>query len=162
MNLESSLGNLGTAAESDPARRLLTEMMHDYFEEADSTPANSSPPMPFSIPSIKTSEVPVRPVAKTDWEIGRAPRCLKKTFKFSKPAIMAAFLQELLAHEVETGHHGRLVCEFPHIEIEIRTHDLDDVAELDKEYAKTCDQIFEDVRHYGDHSQARFFDGQEW
>lgn len=154
--------NPAAALESDLVPRLLTEMMHGYFEEAESLPAYSNQALPFSIPSIKTSEAPIRPIAKSDWEIGRSPRCLKKTFKFSKPSAMAAFLQELFEHEIETGHHGRVVCEFPHVEIEVRTHDLDDVTELDKEYAQVCDQIFEDVRHYSVRPQTGFVDGQEW
>lgn len=131
--------------------RLLTEMMHNYFEEAeaDQGPGPAQRGMPFSIPSIKTSTTPVRPIAKSEWETGRAPRCLKKTFKFSDSHTMAAFVHELLAHETETDHHGKLICEFPYVSVEVRTHDLDDVTELDQEYAHTCDQIYEDVKHYG-------------
>lgn len=71
---------------------------------------------------------------------------------------MVAFVQELMSHEAETGHYGRVVCEFPHVEIQVRTHDLDDVTELDQEYAKTCDQIYEDVKQYA----AGGFGDQDW
>ena len=128
--------------------RLLTEMMHSYFEEAEADPGPAQRGMPFSIPNIKTSTTPVRPIVKSEWETGRAPRCLKKTFKFSDAHAMAAFVQELLAHEIETGHHGKFVCEFPHVDVEVRTHDLDDITELDQEYARACDQIYEDAKHY--------------
>ena len=130
--------------------RLLTEMMHSYFEEAtaEQSPGSAQRGLPFSIPNIKTSAAPIRPIAKSEWETGRAPRCLKKTFKFSDSHMMAAFVHELMSHEIETGHHGKLTCEFPYVSVEVRTHDLDDVTELDQEYARMCDQIYEDTKHY--------------
>lgn len=128
----------------------------------DQGPGFANRSLPFSIPSVRTTGVPVKPVAKNDWEVGKSPRCLKKIFEFSSSSSMAAFLQELLAHEVETGHHGRLICEFPHVSVEVRTHDLDDVTELDQEYAKVCDQIYSDVKYYGDHKEIGLRDEQGW
>lgn len=144
--------------------RLLTEMMQSYFEDAevDRAPGNAMRSTPFSIPQIRNLETPVQPISKSEWELGKAPRCLKKTFKFSNASSMAAFLQELLAHEIETGHHGRLTCEFPHVQVEIRTHDLDDVTELDQEYAKICDHIYRDVKDYQGHQEVGFHDEHGW
>lgn len=139
-------------------------MMHSYFEDAevDRGPVSSSRSMPFSIPQFKNVDAPIQPIAKNEWEIGKSPRCLKKTFKFVDIGSMAAFIQELLAHEIETGHHGRLVCHFPHVQVEVRTHDLDDVTELDQEYAKICDQIFEDVKHYSVRGETGSYNEQGW
>ena len=136
--------------------RLLTEMMHSYFEEAEHDQGQAALPhgMPFQVPNIKVSSAPIKPTRKSDWEVGRAPRCLRKTFEFKDPATMAAFVQELLSHEIETGHHGKLLCEYPQVCVEVRTHDLDDVTELDQAYAKTCDQIFEDVKHYNNRGNS--------
>ena len=140
--------------------RLLTEMMHSYFEEAEPS-GHASLGTSFSIPAIKMSNTPVQPITKSEWEIGKAPRCFKKTFKFSDPHVMSAFLQELLAYEIETEHHGKLTCEFPHVSVEVRTHDINDVTELDQAYAKICDQIYEDVKHYELHSGIDV-DDQGW
>ena len=140
--------------------RLLTEMMHSYFEEAgaDQVPSGTPWSRPFEVPSIKISGTPVKPRTKSEWEVGRSPRCLKKRFEFPEHHRMVAFVQELMSHEAETGHYGRVVCEFPHVEIQVRTHDLDDVTELDQDYAKTCDQIYEDVKQY----TVGGFGDQDW
>lgn len=123
-------------------------MMQGYFEETE-LDRGQARNLPFQVPNIKVSSAPIKPVAKSQWEVCRAPRCLRKTFEFKKPSVMAAFVQELMSHEIETGHHGKLVCEYPQVSVEVRTHDLDDVTELDQAYAKTCDQIYDDVKHYG-------------
>ena len=133
--------------------------MHSYFEEAELDKGQAPTPygLPFTIPHIKVSSAPIKPTRKSEWEICRDPRCLRKTFEFKQITIMAAFIQELMSHEVDTGHHGKLVCEYPQVSVEVRTHDLDDVTELDQAYAKICDQIYEDVKHYnnrGDHGMA--------
>jgi 4a-hydroxytetrahydrobiopterin dehydratase len=127
--------------------RILTEMMRDYFERPQQTD-----PMGVmlgrSLPH-QSSDLPVLPRAVDGkWSVESSPRRLTCTYKFEDPRGMSDFLTEVFAHEAETGHHARITCEFPKVTIEVRTHDLDDVTELDQHYASVCDQVYDDVQHY--------------
>ncbi len=126
--------------------RLLTEMMRDYFggsEQSDPMDAvlggSHEPP----------GRLPVVAHRADAWSLERDPRRLVRSYEFSDPRTASEFVSELLAHEAETGHHARITCEFPLVTVEVRTHDLNDVTELDQEYARTCDLAYDDVLHYG-------------
>jgi pterin-4a-carbinolamine dehydratase len=47
--------------------------------------------------------------------------------------------------EKETEHHGKILIEGNDVKIEVQTHDLNRVTELDQEYAAYCDDVFGDV-----------------
>jgi pterin-4a-carbinolamine dehydratase len=54
----------------------------------------------------------------------------------------------MLAYEQSSDHFAKLMCEYPSIVIEVYTHDVEDITELDKLYASTADQIYEDILNY--------------
>ena len=54
----------------------------------------------------------------------------------------------MLVYEQDSDHFAKLMCEYPSIVIEVYTHDVDDITELDKLYATTADQIYEDILNY--------------
>jgi pterin-4a-carbinolamine dehydratase len=58
---------------------------------------------------------------------------------------MRSFLDQLLDYEERCNHHGDIRVAGSTIHIGVRTHDLDAVTELDKEYANECDMIHEDM-----------------
>ena len=125
--------------------RLLTEMMRDYF---DGPPA--SDPMDAVLgSSVRQVGLPVTATRQGGWHLEREPRRLVRAYEFDDPRRASEFLSELLAGEAETGHHARITCEFPLVTVEVRTHDLDDVTELDQAYARNCDAAYSDVLHYG-------------
>ena len=51
----------------------------------------------------------------------------------------------VLEYQDETDHHGFLQVDPDVVRVEVYTHDLDEVTELDLEYAKSIDQIYSDV-----------------
>lgn len=124
--------------------RLLTEMMRDYFNGSQ-----DSDPMDAVLgPSVRQAGLPVTVAGQSGWRLERNPRRLVRSYEFDDPRRASEFLSELLAHEAETGHHARITCEFPLVTVEVRTHDLDDVTELDQVYARNCDGVYSDVLHY--------------
>ena len=127
-------------------RRLLTEMMADYFDDHETIRSDRHGLLGTAQTVAK--HLPIRPKTST-WQVGRNPRCLLKRYEFTGHDAYSAFLREVLEHESETGHVGKLLCEYPSITVSVSTHDLDDITELDKEYAQSCDRIYEDVSHYG-------------
>lgn len=128
-------------------RKLLTEIMGNYLDDTDEVSVmrrDFSPP--FGL--VHSNRMPVVP--KNDgWSEDKAQRRLTRSYEFRDHSRMADFIRELLDYEVETGHYGRIECDFPKVTISVKTHDLDDITEVDRDYATHCDRIYDDVSHYG-------------
>ena len=118
--------------------------MHTYFEEA--SPLNERRILDEASLCIP-DEVPVA-VSVTTWEIVTSPNRLMKTFEFDDFNGLKAFLDELLNYQENVGHHAKLIVDARKVVIEVYTHDVDDVTELDTEYAAMADAIQEDVKHF--------------
>lgn len=128
-------------------RRLLTEMMGGYLDELEGhSHMHLDVPMVSRLPGSR--QLPVVPKS-TKWMMDRQNKCLTRTYEFRDHSKMCDFLRELFDYETETGHYAKLLCEFPEVTVSVKTHDVEDVTELDKAYAVQTDQIYEDVSHYG-------------
>ena len=125
---------------------LLVEVMSSYF---DNTPTQHASVRDFTPPFGLTlsSKMPVTPKSN-EWTEDRGQRCLTRKYSFDSHDRMCDFIKELLDYEVETGHYAKLECEYPAVTVRVKTHDVDDITELDKEYASHCDQVYDDVKHY--------------
>ena len=130
-------------------KRLLTEILDDYFEDAlaQRRPTPKYPPFPH-MPSAAPT-LPVVPRAGT-WERQRDPDRLVRTYEFIDNTTYRRFVTELMAHEEEVEHHGRLTLAYPEVRVEVWTHDVNAVTELDRDWARAADAIYEDVGHWGD------------
>ena len=64
-------------------------------------------------------------------------------FKFSVESRFNEFVMELLELQAETGHHGRITLQYPKVKIEVWTHTLNDITEIDMEWALSVNEIFE-------------------
>jgi len=118
--------------------------MQGYFEELSySSSKHALNEASLCIPN----SVPVA-VSVSTWEIVTSPNRLMKTFDFDNFKAMKAFLDELLNYQEEVGHHAKLTVDARKVIIEVYTHDVDDVTELDTEYAAMADAIDEDVKHF--------------
>ena len=111
----------------------------------------------FDKPSLEKSNVlfeafnagvPVVPTVIT-WKVVTDPERFMKRFEFHDRGALIDFLAEVFDFENETNHHAKLTIDENHVDVEIYTKTVDCITELDLEYTKTLDQIFEDVRHYG-------------
>ena len=120
-------------------------MMGDYFSDSESTSRSYMNPR---LPAI--TALPITPVATSQWEVVTDPRRLHKKFEFNSHNDYVNFISEILIYEKATDHSAKLTCEYPSIVIEVYTHDVDDITELDQDYAKMADQIFDDILNYGD------------
>ena len=130
-------------------------MMGDYLSDISRTRS----PMPFDAykgvgPSDQS--LPITPKNKSGWEIVSSPRRLHKKFEFNSHMHYSSFLNEILAYEGETGHHATLRCEYPSIVIEVYTHDVDAITEVDQDYARTANEIYEDVLNYSERNDYEF------
>jgi 4a-hydroxytetrahydrobiopterin dehydratase len=70
-----------------------------------------------------------------------------RTFEFQTFEEMSMFLAEVLAYQEELQHHGKITVDHRKIIIEVYTHDVNDVTEIDKEYTGVIDNILKDVEY---------------
>ena len=130
-------------------RRVLTEVMRDYFDGHSNHRGDVAAGIGLRGDSLRGGRLPVSPTTPSEgWTLLKSPRRLSRTYEFRDPRVVSDFLAEVMSHESRTGHHAKITCEFPLITVEVRTHDLDDVTELDQDYAQTCDHIYTDVGLY--------------
>jgi pterin-4a-carbinolamine dehydratase len=122
--------------------RLLKEVMSDYFDNS----AQETAPV-ISVSFSGNRDVPVK-VTRNMWEVVASPNRLKREFEFQDYQTLKAFLDEVLEYQESIQHHAKIIVDHRAIIIEVYTHDVNDVTELDQEYAKMADQILEDVKHY--------------
>ena len=132
--------------------------MGDYLQKSSELESSriSLPFDAYSRTSPSIQSLPVKPKNKSGWEIVSSPRRLHKKFEFNSHMHYSSFLNEILAYESETGHYATLRCEYPSIVIEVYTHDVDAITEVDQDYARTANEIYEDVLNYSERNDYEF------
>jgi len=109
----------------------LADLLGDQPDEAIDIPG-----------TIMTRDMPIKAPEKLDWAYRQDPRRLTKMFKFSDESKYNAFVIDLLEHQSESGHHGRITLQYPQVKIEVWTHSLDDVTDIDVEWAVSVNEIY--------------------
>ena len=125
---------------------MLNSLMKDYLKEKD-----KSAEVQFELFGLvrESADVPLVP-EKSTWTIVQEPERLMRKFVFEDIQNRNWFLKELLEDEVQSGHNGKITIDGMEAVIEVWTHDIDAVTELDIEYAARCDDIFNDVSLLGE------------
>ena len=113
--------------------------MSEYFDREDRWRTSGS----FS-PSILKEDVPVQAKEASTWTIETNPNRLKKQFEFETPQGLRNFLADLLDHEEDSGHNAKIIIMGNSVLIEVYTHYIEDITEIDQEYADVCDEIYKD------------------
>ena len=108
----------------------LSDLIGDYEE-----------PESIIVKGIK--EVPIKAPTSLDWKQLENPNRLSRMFHFGTEENMNAFVMDVLEHQSESGHHGRITIQHPQVKIEVWTHTLNDITEVDLEWAKTVNEIYE-------------------
>lgn len=116
--------------------------MSEYFVDADSAAAPR-----VNIGISGSENMPVK-ATKNMWEVVSSPNRLKRDFEFQDHRQQKAFLDEILEYQESVQHHAKITIDYRTVIIEVYTHNVNDITELDQEFAKTADQILEDVQHY--------------
>jgi 4a-hydroxytetrahydrobiopterin dehydratase len=95
-------------------------------------------------------DIPELPIeAKTtEWEevsdFGKTT--LQRTFSFERHKHLRFFVNEILKTADEMHHHPELVVNSETVQVELYTHDINEVSELDLKLARFIDEIYEDVK----------------
>ena len=94
------------------------------------------------------ADYPVTPKSSFNWEKVSSPNRLMKKFTFDDINKMSSFISELMDYQEEVQHHAKITIDYRDVIIEVYTHDINDVTELDHEYAQFSDKLFQDVSYY--------------
>jgi len=124
----------------------LKSLMENYFD--NSTTRKVRPAFLKEIKGTHDLDLPIT-ADKSSWVVSSDPERLMRIFEFPSIDLRNYFLSELLAYEQEFAHYAKICAEGTEVIIEVYTHDLMRVTELDKEYANQCDVIFEDLKLWG-------------
>jgi len=84
-------------------------------------------------------------IEPNQWVALNDPARLACTFQFDDPDIMRRFVSEVLDFQEDAQHHGKILIESSVVSVEVWTHDINDVTELDREYASELTDIYDDV-----------------
>ena len=115
----------------------LKDLMRDYYDrECGKAPAKPGILLEASLP------VNVKP--GVDWEITKHPGRMTKKFKFKKRKHLQNFLEDILEFENENQHHGEITIRYKTVTVKVWTHSLNDITEMDTEYARTLNEIYKD------------------
>ena len=83
-----------------------------------------------------STEFPVEIESKPKWETLENPPRLIRKFKLENPKQVIQFLFEIINYEIGVDHNGSILIEGQDVTVEVYTHTVDDITELDVEYAE--------------------------
>lgn len=89
------------------------------------------------------SGVAIIPVDR--WETVDSPKRLHKAYKFISNNLRNAFVEGLFDYEKKIGHNAKITVEEYKVTLDVYTKDIDQITELDKEYAQYADVLFKDT-----------------
>lgn len=121
----------------------VSNLLREYFELEM---ASSTMPHDFH---MDTRVLPVAPRSESRWFIKQSPERLCRTYEFGSRGAARSFLNEIMDYEDERNHHASITCNGPNVTIEVFTHGVECVTEVDKEYANESELIYNDVCSYG-------------
>ena len=115
------------------------QLLHEEFID------KAHRPMTFGRLPVKPTEDGVAIVATEKWKKVESPTRLRKTYKFRTQQQRNRFVSELFEYEEETNHNATITVDEGQVTLDVRTKDVDQITEIDKEYAKFADILFKDV-----------------
>lgn len=106
--------------------------------------SNERNTMPHGIPiKPRHREQPIEPVRR--WVKRTDPVALMKEFEFRSDDDKHEFIISLLGYEENRQHKATMVIRPSSVTLFLTTQDIDEITELDKEYAAYADVLFKDI-----------------
>lgn len=126
----------------------ISDLMRDYLDDHSQKQRGINRRLLSESFADLHTDLPVAPV-ENKWVFVSNPERLLRKYQFKNMGQRALFIEELLSLEEVSGHFAKITIEGLSVLVEVWTHDLDRVTELDKEYASNCDVLFDDVSLMG-------------
>lgn len=120
----------------------LSSLMREYLNESTQSKIQNS------LFGKMNSEFPVEVAKKPEWKTLENPPRLSRSFGFEDAKQVAQFTFEVLQFESQMSHNGSLLIQGKKVTVEVYTHTVEDITELDIEYAKELSEIYLDVKDY--------------
>lgn len=89
-------------------------------------------------------DLPIRPKTLEGWTVREDPKRYTRMIDINDETKFNSFILDILELQSETGHHARMTCQFPKIKLEVWTHTLDDITEVDTEWCEKANDILGD------------------
>ncbi len=122
--------------------KTLSSLMRGYLNESTQSEIQSS------LFGKINSEFPVEIEKKPAWKTLENPPRLSRKFELENSRQVAQFIFEILQFESQISHNGSLLIEGKNVTVEVYTHTVEDITELDVEYAQELSKIYSDVKDY--------------
>jgi len=129
-------------------RRLLQELRDNITpgeRENIGLPSTIMKILPAAQGGVSDLEAPIQ-ADRNRWHRTPDPERLVRSFKFDDYSELITFVNDVLVHQYVTRHTGALQIQANEVLIKVWTKDVDCVTDLDLEYTKTVDEIYQDVR----------------
>jgi len=91
-------------------------------------------------------EDPAESSGVLDWHIVEEPRRLRKVIDLQFYNVLTFFITELLEYEESIQHHANITIVDKRVIIDVNTPSIDDITEIDREYAKFVDNLLIDTK----------------
>jgi len=118
----------------------LSELNRSFIERSSKSIVESFAPIKAS----KSVSAPIIAIEK--WSLDDEG-FLSKKYVFESAQDRNVFVVSLLNYELESGHHAQMRVEMKQVLLRLKTHDVDKVTELDKEYSRYADIIRRDIAY---------------
>jgi len=93
-----------------------------------------------------TRELPVQKKELKGWTFREKPNRYTRVVKIVDETPFNSFIMDVLELQSETQHHARMTIQFPNIKLEVWTHTLKDVTEVDEEWCQKANDILGDYQ----------------
>jgi len=122
--------------------------MKEYFEKDSTAVEARAENILFSKRLLTEQVVPIE-VTEITWKVLAGPERFYRKFEFKERKRLIDFVSEVLYLEDEMDHHANVVIKHKEVEISVHTHTLEKITELDQEFTRAVDDIYEDTMNYG-------------
>ena len=111
----------------------IQDLLGDAYEESE-------------IMTGDTRNLPIMPDNLEGWKFLENPKRYVRVIKLKDETKFNLFIMDVLELQAETGHHARMTIQFPQIKLEVWTHTLNDVTEVDQEWCQSVNDILGDYQ----------------
>jgi len=114
--------------------RSVSGLMSGYF-------SNSGPGL-----LVERSGLPIE-ITKNEWVVLKDPERMHRIYGFKgRPDSLRFFVEELLDYQERLGHHSEITITVNEVRVEVYTHGVQRITNLDKELAREADSIYQDSK----------------
>ena len=93
----------------------------------------------------ESKSLPVE-ITKSEWSILKDPERMHRVYEFKDSDALKFFLVELISFQEKLGHHSEITVNAEKVKVEVYTHGVQRITNLDKELAREADAIYRDSK----------------